>query len=355
MVQSCDKCQYHQPSQASEPLMQPDIPSRPWEVVATDLFEINGNQWLIIVDYYSKYPFVRKLPDPATSSAVIATMKQIFAEHGIPRTVISDNGPHYSSLQLREFAAAWNFNHSTSSPRRPQGNGFVERQIRTIKNIMKKATNLPLALLHWRMTPVDNSLPSPAEILMGRKLKCDLPIRITNSNPNADTIHQRLQQRQETQKQQFDQHARPAELPPLYTGQQVRIQHPTTKCWQPATVYSKAAEPRSYVVQSPNGKLYRRNRQHIRADHTGQADKQITPTSPHICDEASTGSPSNKAPSSPTKHPPVSWTAGNPVLLTPTPELGHLAHLMLSSRNHPLAVPSASQLRLPSRFRDYEM
>ena len=94
LVQTCKVCQEHHPSQTPEPLQQHDIPSKPWSVLGTDLFEFEGHQWLIIADYYTKYPIIRQLPYPSPSSVVANVTKQVFAEFGIPDRIVSDNGAH---------------------------------------------------------------------------------------------------------------------------------------------------------------------------------------------------------------------------------------------------------------------
>ena len=66
-------------------------------------------------------------------------MKQVFSEHGIPSRVVSDNGPQYSSDAFKEFAQQWQFDHITSSPKFSKSNGFIERQIQTIKRALIKA------------------------------------------------------------------------------------------------------------------------------------------------------------------------------------------------------------------------
>ena len=110
--------------QGAETLMPHEIPVRPWQIVATDLFHFEGSELILNVDYYSKYPFVRKLNN-FSSQEVINTMKQVFGENGIPERVISDNGAHYSSVAFKQFAKEWGFEHRTSSPRYPQSNGVV--------------------------------------------------------------------------------------------------------------------------------------------------------------------------------------------------------------------------------------
>ena len=43
--------------------MQPDLPTRPWEKLGTDIFEFKGLKYLMIVDYYSRFPVIRLLSD----------------------------------------------------------------------------------------------------------------------------------------------------------------------------------------------------------------------------------------------------------------------------------------------------
>ena len=70
---------YHQKSQVCDPLMPHEVPSRPWSVLGIDLFDFEHSQWLMTADYYGKYPFIRKLPNPAPSSCVIDLLKQLFS------------------------------------------------------------------------------------------------------------------------------------------------------------------------------------------------------------------------------------------------------------------------------------
>ena len=74
-----------------------------------------------------------------TSDAIISKMSEVFAENGSPNQVVSDNGGHYSSQAFRNFAAEWCFDHVTSSPHFRQSNGFIERQVQTVKYTLKKA------------------------------------------------------------------------------------------------------------------------------------------------------------------------------------------------------------------------
>ena len=100
-VKSCHICQEHQPAQQHETLLPHEIPSRPWEVVGADMVFFNDADWLIIADYYSKFPIVRKMPKPWLSSSVVSLTKEIFSETGVPSRVVSDNGPHFARVSQR--------------------------------------------------------------------------------------------------------------------------------------------------------------------------------------------------------------------------------------------------------------
>ena len=80
-----------------------------------------------------------------------------------------DNGPQFDSEEFEKFSANYNFEHSTSSPRYPQSNGFVERGVKTVKNLLKKSQDPYLTLLNYRATPLSWCGRSPTELLMGMK------------------------------------------------------------------------------------------------------------------------------------------------------------------------------------------
>ena len=143
---------------------------RPWQIVATDLFQFGRSLYMLVVDYYY---LVRKLKD-LSSQEIINLTKQIFGEQEILERLISDNGPHYSSTLFKQFSREWGFEHYTSSPKYPQSNGLAERCVQAIKSAMQKAAssncNLDMVLLCLRSTPIDHVIPSSGELLYNRKL-----------------------------------------------------------------------------------------------------------------------------------------------------------------------------------------
>ena len=108
---------------------------RPYEVLASDLFELNNKMYVVLVDYYSKYfeDTSTHIPD-GSSATVIQILKQYFARHGIPERLRTYNGPEYSSLDFKQFMNMYGVNRVTSL----QSNGMAERTVQTVKKLSKK-------------------------------------------------------------------------------------------------------------------------------------------------------------------------------------------------------------------------
>ena len=163
-IQHCEVCRSTDVKQPKEPLQPHDIPTRPWVKVAVDLFLCNGQNYLIIVDYYSGFWEVEHL-DSIVSSHVIRKMKMQFARYGIPDKVMSDNGPQFASEEDKRLSKIWKFQLITSSPHHPKRNGKAENAVRAAKRLMIKAkkdgSDAYLALLDYRNTPTQGVDTSP--------------------------------------------------------------------------------------------------------------------------------------------------------------------------------------------------
>ena len=164
LIQGCPVCQEKQNANAKEPLLPRKIPERPWQVVASDLFSLEKVNYVIVVDYYSRFFEIERLKD-TLSSTVVKKAKAICSRHGIPEELVSDNGLQFISQEYKQFTSEWDIVHTTSSPEYPQSNGLAEKAVQTAKNILQKATNDKkdpcLCFLEYQNTPVDN-FASPA-------------------------------------------------------------------------------------------------------------------------------------------------------------------------------------------------
>ena len=140
LVENCQPCNQHR-HQHPEPLMPTPLPERPWQMIGSDLFTLKNTNYLLVVDYYSRYVEVITLRGSTSSKSVIAALKTMFARHGILDELRPDKGPQYHSDEFAQFASDWGFRHTTSSPRYPQSNGQAERAVRTGKDILRKENN----------------------------------------------------------------------------------------------------------------------------------------------------------------------------------------------------------------------
>lgn len=172
-VLNCQVCAKEN-RQGKEPLMTSTLPKYPWQVVGTDLFELNKTSYLLVVDYFSRYPEIVKMSS-TTSASIISTLKSVFARHGVPEVVRSDNGPQYASTEFAAFASSYHFQHITSSPKFPQSNGQAERSVQTVKNLLKKSKDPYLALLSYRATPLSWCDLSPSQLCMRRRIRTSVP------------------------------------------------------------------------------------------------------------------------------------------------------------------------------------
>lgn len=287
MIRKCIVCAEER-SARHEPLIPSEFPERPWQKVGMDLFYDNGKWYMVVCDYYSRYPEVVTLQS-LRGDEVVKHLKSIFARHGVPELVYSDNGTQFSpstSSQFQEFARDYEFAHSTSSPIFPQSNGFAENSVKIVKKILKKNKDPFKALMEYRASPLSNGY-SPAELLFGRKIRTVLPCLPSLLEPAAvdgSRIKQWEERRRDQQKGYYDRRHGAREKN-LEKGEKVWVRD--RREW--GVIIEKANAPRSYWVQTENGK-YRRNSYDL--ESVGMmVEEEMDPD--FEFDEASQGEPEN--------------------------------------------------------------
>uniref|UniRef100_H2M3Q2 Integrase catalytic domain-containing protein n=1 Tax=Oryzias latipes TaxID=8090 RepID=H2M3Q2_ORYLA len=235
------------------------MPDRPWQRLGADLFTLDSKEYLLVVDYFSRFVEIAQL-SYTRSMDVVVHLKSIFARHGIPQVLVTDNGPQFSGSHFQAFAACYGFEHVTSSPRFPQSNGEAERAVQTVKRLLKKSSDPYRALLAYRATPLQNGY-SPAELLMGRRLRTTvpaLPSLLDPALPDYHTLGAKEREKRWRDARTFDKRHKARNLEPLVPGQEVWI----TDARAQGTVISAHEAPRSYRIKVPQGTL-RRNRHHL--------------------------------------------------------------------------------------------
>ena len=167
----------------------------------SDLFEHKKSTNLLVVDYFSRFVGIEKL-NSTTSSNVITNLKGVFSWHRIPATLIIDNRP---SIFLRRDQTVYGFQHSTSSPHYHQSNGQAERAVRTVKSLLMNSSDPYLASLTYRATPLPWCGLNPAELLIGRVIRTDVPQHTSVFQPYLKEFRMKEKRYRDSQKRNYDQ------------------------------------------------------------------------------------------------------------------------------------------------------
>ncbi|UYV84652.1 K02A2.6-like [Cordylochernes scorpioides] len=218
-------------------ITQTRIRARETQKIGMDLFKFENKWYLVVIDYYSRFPEMIQL-DWLTANVVVRSCKSIFARHGIPETVVSDNGTQFGTArEFANFARQYRFTHVTSSPRFPQSNGMAEAGVKIAKLILKKNQDPSPGLLEYRSTPLENGY-SPAELLMGRKLRTTLPIAPENLNPklvDSQTLKRKEGRRRKDMKSRYDRCCGARDMEELSEGLKNFSYYPTPPPYSVAT------------------------------------------------------------------------------------------------------------------------
>lgn len=209
-----------------------------------------------------------------TSIRVITVLKSWFSRHGIPSTVISDNGRSFNSEDFKAFRSEWDFHHVTSSPYHPQSNGRAENAVKTCKSLLTKARadkrDPLLALLEWRNTPSEGMDAYPVQLLYGRRTHTRLPVTKSLLVPRViSCVPQKIKSRKQKQKFYFDRLSH--ELPTLHDGDAVRMRLPGNS----ELSFRRVIGEGSHWVKA-NGKPYRQNCKLLRATTEKREPKATT-------------------------------------------------------------------------------
>ena len=148
-----------------EPLQPHDIPEGPWRKLGIDYFTFDGNSYVLICDYFSKFPFLYRAKTSFWS--LRDRLIDLFSIEGYPDEIVSDNGPPFQNKEFAKFLSGLGIKHTTSSPGYPRSNGFIEHHIQTVKNMLSKSSNtrsFQEVLADLRTTRIGTGLPSPANI-----------------------------------------------------------------------------------------------------------------------------------------------------------------------------------------------
>ena len=273
-ISECHLCQttldHHHPARMM-PIPMPESPSLSVAVDLCGPFP-TGETLLILVDYYSRFPFVEILKS-TTSATIISKSFKIFSVHGLPETLTSDNGGQFTSNEMESFLKINGITHTRNTPLWPQAKGQVERINRVIKKAIQAAINkdhywkheLDTFLLSYRNTPHCTTGETPSFLLFSRTVRDKLP-----TVPGTEEVsrHNDAVKGNRAQKEKMKTYAdmkRRAKPTELKAGDNVLVKHTGTK--DKLTSYwtndlftlTKVNGPTIIVRRKRDGKVFARN------------------------------------------------------------------------------------------------
>ena len=244
-----------------EPLQAHDVPQEPWERITMDYFYMNGRLYISICDYFSKFPFLFQVKTMSFAN-LKDHLEELFSVEGLPDEIMSNNGPPFNGKEFSSYLTGLGIRHTTSSPNYPQSNGFIERQIQTMKRLIEKANSSGKsqqeALTGLRAQPLGDGLPSPAEILHGRSL-----VTRKASPVDLTVVCQSLIALQAKYTKSHDKAKRTKTQRALVIGEEVYFLSGKNE-WQIGIVTGTTDTGRSYNILTDEGTSLRRNRSHLK-------------------------------------------------------------------------------------------
>ena len=266
LIKACTSCLEISAKQQQETRVEKETPFAPMSHSGTDLFELEGDDWLVAVDDYSGWPFAAKMTT-TTTEAVCKQLSAWFDNFGWPTRIRSDGGPQFRS-SFSDFFRQRSTKHDLASAMNPRSNGLAEAGVKAIKHLLIKSdtSNINSLLAAYRNAPRADGY-SPAELMLGRKMKLEVPLPMLQIHfePNGELFKEGREKREALrQKVNEAPDEKAKDLTPLKEGQMCVIEEDKDRWSKIVKVLTIRDSGRSYEVQSENGRIYLRNRRLIK-------------------------------------------------------------------------------------------
>ena len=163
-------------------------PNAPWERIHIDYGEWNKTNLLVLVDAFSKWPEVKRMSSTTTQKTIEA-LNDIFATHGFPAILVSDNGPQFTSSEFKEYLQGNNIIHYKSPPYHPASNGLAENMVKNVKHHLKKEApttksgikhSITTFLTTYRNIPHTVTNQAPADLILKQMPRTKLSLTSPN-------------------------------------------------------------------------------------------------------------------------------------------------------------------------------
>ena len=134
-VKVCSTCQAVKTAPTKAPLHPWVWSTVPWQRIHLDFAgPFMEKMLLVVVDSHSKWPDVLEM-NATTAAKTIAVLREMFSRYGLPKQVVTDNGPQFASTEFRQFLTLNGVKHIHCSPYHPSSNGAAERLVQMVKRL----------------------------------------------------------------------------------------------------------------------------------------------------------------------------------------------------------------------------
>ena len=260
LVRACAPSQEQRSVPSVAPLHPWKWPSRPWARVHMDFTgPFQGKMILVLINSQSKW-IEAFSTNSCTSHTVIEHSRTLFAQFGVPKVLVTDNGACFVSEEFETFLLKNGIKHVTTAPFHPSSNGLAERAVQIIKKGLKKESNgsmtsrLAKILMAYRTTPQSTMGETPSQLLQVRHIRTRLVLL-------KPSVGERVEWRQWQQKLNHDSLV---QAKTFEKDNSVCIQNfGTGQRWLPGMIQESTC-PVSFLVKLSNNQLMRQHQDHLR-------------------------------------------------------------------------------------------
>ena len=184
LVRNCVECSLTSRNPLKAPAHPWLVPQHPWQRVHVDHAQFKDRLLLVAIDAYSKWPEVHVVSS-TSAQQTIDKLRGMFACHGLPTTLVFDNGSPFQSAEFHKFMTANGILHRRVPPYHPASNGLAENMVKTVKHALSKVkitkdatieTHIAHFLATYRNSRHATTLWTPAELLFNRSPRTRLSL-----------------------------------------------------------------------------------------------------------------------------------------------------------------------------------
>ncbi|XP_063372488.1 uncharacterized protein K02A2.6-like [Cydia amplana] len=256
VAHECLACRSQRPVAPVAPLHSWSWPTQVWSRLHIDfLGPFCSDYYLVVIDAHSKWIEVEKVKT-TSAPVIVGHLRKMFARFGLPKRIVSDNGPPFSSSEFATYLLRNGIKHTLIAPYHPASNGAAENAVRSIKRVLKKAqfenedphVALSRFLFTYRNSEQTTTGREPAVLMMGRRLRGRLDLL----RPDTEEAVRAAQLTHEQRREGALRVADPGDKVLL------RDYSKAGRKWQEGVV-TKRSSPVSYEVRTSDGRTHKRH------------------------------------------------------------------------------------------------